>query len=101
MFAEHPDAIGTRSQAILKDSGVGGLRLGIGSKVQIDRADAAGLVVSEHVVNGDAGEIIGAEHVDGTGARGASGDGAGSEGLLIVSPVFFAQNANGLRGAEV
>ena len=61
----------------------------------------AGWFFPEHVVNGDAGEVIGAEHVDRTGAGRAAGDGAGSEGLLVVSPIFFAENAEGLRGAEV
>ena len=64
-------------------------------------ADPDGLIVAQHVVDGDAGEILRAEHVDGTRADRAAGNGAGAEGLLVVGPVLLAQHAEGLGGAEV
>ena len=63
--------------------------------------DAGGLVVAQHVVDGDAGKVVRSEDVDRAGAGGAAGNASGTEGLLVVGPVLLADEADGLGGAEV
>ena len=103
MFAERPDGIAGGREAVLKDAGVGGLAFSIGTYVEHAAAGEPGISggVSEYVVDGDAGKVFGAKHIDGAGTVCASRKGSGAEGLFVVGVVLFAQEPEGLLSAEV
>ena len=101
MFAEGPDGVGGGLDAVLEDAGVGALGGGGGADVEGHWGEAGGLVVAEHIDDGDAGEVVGAEGVDAGGAEAAARDAGGAEGLLVVAVELFTEEAEGLLGAEV
>ena len=101
MLAENPDGVAAGSEAVLEDAGVGGLRFGVWSNIQKDVPDAGRLIGAKDVVDRDAGEIVRAEHVDSPSAGRPAGNGAGTEGLVIIRIVLLANDAEGLGGAEV
>ena len=101
MLAGDQDSVARGRQPVLKHAGIGGLSFGVGADIQVYGTDPGGLVLAKHVVDRDAGEVVRSEHVDRSGAGSAAGNGAGPEGLFIVAPVLFADEAERLSGAEV
>jgi hypothetical protein len=89
-------------QPILEDTGVGSLTFGVGADVENPFAGEAsrGGSIAENVDDGDAGEVGGAELIDGDGAKRASGDGLRRGGLLVGAEDLLADVANCLLRAQ-
>ncbi len=59
------------------------------------------MIVAQHVENGDAWKVLGAENVDGAITCRAARDRVGAEGLLIRSVDLFADDAERFSGAQI
>ena len=102
VLAQRPDGVPRGGQPVLEDAGIGRLRFRVGTDIQHGlKRNSDRLILPQHIVDGDAGEVIRSEDVDRSRSGRAAGNRVGPEGLLIVAPVLLAQHAQRLGGAEV